>query len=141
MPLAVFGKGTRLQRKVAGVWETIAQVKSIEGPGITKDVLDVTTMDTVANWREKLTGLADAGELTFAVNFIPSHPTHSATSGFMKDLVDGTQRDHQIIFPDVASTTWLFPNSQIRSAPISVPVDNVLEANVTILITEPPVLS
>lgn len=140
MPLAVFGKGTRLQRKVSGVYETIAQVKSIEGPGIQGDVLDTTNMDTAGNWREKLAGLKDAGSMTFRVNFIPSNPTHNASTGFMADLVNGTQRDHQIIFPDIPSTTWLFPNSQILSAPITVPVDNVLEANVTILITEPPVL-
>ena len=141
MPLAVFGKGTRLQRKVSGVYETIAQVKSIEGPGITGDVLDVTNMDTVGTWREKMAGLKDAGTLTFACNFIPDNPTHNATTGILKDLVDGAQRDHQIIFPNVAATTWVFPNSQILSAPVTVPVDNVIEINVTLLITEPPVLT
>lgn len=144
MPGAIFGKGTRLQRSDMGspaIWTTIAEVKSIEGPSMSGDVLDVTTHDTVGNWREKLAGLLDAGALTFTVNFIPGHATHNAVAGFVADFVNRTKRDHRIIFTDGAATMWLFPNAQITGCPITAPVDNVLEANVTLTITEPPILA
>jgi predicted secreted protein len=145
MPGTIFGKGTKLQRNTAvspapATWQTIAEVKSITGPGMTGDILDVTTHDTIGNWREKIAGLLDAGTLTFTVNFIPDHLSHSSQTGFVADFVNRTKRDHQIIFPDALSTTWLFPNAQITGCPITAPVDNVLTAEVTLTITEPPEL-
>lgn len=144
MPGQIFGKGTKLQRSDMGspaTWSTIAEVRSITGPSMSGDILDVTSHDTVGNWREKLAGLLDAGALTFTVAFIPSHATHSAQVGFVADFVNRTKRDHRIQFPDVAVTTWLFPNAQVTGCPITAPVDNVLTADVTLTITEPPVLA
>jgi predicted secreted protein len=144
MPGQIFGKGTKLQRSNMGspeVWTTIAEVKSITGPSMAGDILDVTSHDTVGNWREKTAGLLDAGTLTFTVNFIPDHATHSAQTGFVSDFVNRTKRNHRIQFPDIAVTTWNFPNSQITGCPITAPVDNVLTADVTLAITEPPVLA
>jgi predicted secreted protein len=144
MPGQIFGKGTRLQRSDMGsppTWATIAEVKSITGPSMKGATLVVTSHDTLGNWEEKLAGLLDAGELTFAVNFIPSHVTHNATVGFVADFVNRTKRDHRLIFPDGPQTTWNFPNAQVTGCPITAPVDNVLESNVTLTITEPPILA
>ena len=69
------GYGTLFQAYYSGGYNTIAEVRSIRGPSITRSVMDVTNMDSPARWREYIAGLPDGGEVSFDVNFLPLNAT------------------------------------------------------------------
>lgn len=140
---AVFGKGTLIQRGDGGspeVFTTIPEVRSIEGPGGPADVLDVTTHSTAGFFREKLSGLIDAGALAFQINYVPNNAQHNGTTGLLADWKNRTARNYKLIFPNVGATTFLF-RGQITNFSIGAPVDNVLVCDVTITILDPPTLA
>ena len=66
---AFAGVGTKFQRWDGAAWQDIAEVNSIDGPGMTKDVLEVTSLDTDAGYNEFITGFAEGGTLTLDMNF------------------------------------------------------------------------
>lgn len=136
---AVAAYGVLLKLGNAGspeTFTTLAEVKSISGPNMSTDVIDVTTHSSAAigAGREKLASLIDWGEITFDLNFIPSNAQHIAVRKIMEDR---SKRNFQIVFPDQASTTWQ-ANCYVTSFECDMPVDDVLGASLTLTITTKP---
>lgn len=140
---AIFAQGTLLKIGDGGTptenFAAIAEVKSITGPGLTSDALDVTTHDTSDGFREFIQGLKDGGSLDFDINFVPTIPEHSAASGLLANYMDGGRHNFQMVFPDESETTWTIPGF-VQSFSINAPVDDVLTASVSIKVSSRPTL-
>ena len=114
------------------VFSTIGQVRSIDGPTTTAEIVDVTTHSTAGNWREKLAVLIDPGSVSFAINFDSADATHAFTTGLWSLFENLTQRNYQMIFP--ASAGQLDFAAYVASHAFSAPVDDVLTADIELAI-------
>jgi predicted secreted protein len=113
---------------------TIGEVKSISGPSMSGEVIDVTTHSTGSAWREKISSLLDAGELNFDINFVPSDATHDNTDGLLNKFTTRAKTNYRVVFPDDDSTMFAFAG-YVTGFEMSAPIDDVLGASVTITIT------
>jgi predicted secreted protein len=118
----------------------VAELRTITGPKLSAEVIDVTVHNTPTPWRRFISGLLDGGEVTFEINFIPTDPTHSYQSGLLKDMTDRTRRNFQIVFPNSGATTWLLPTI-ITGFEMSSDPGGVLMASVTLKVAGPPTLA
>lgn len=144
---AIFAQGTLVELGNGGTptetFTPIAQLKSIDGPSLDTDDIDVTTHDGSDGFHEYIPGLKEGGELSFDINFIPDNAGHSAASGVLsKYLEDGQSKIHNfaIRFPDASSASgirWIFPG-YVKGFGITAPVDDVLGASVTIKVSGRP---
>lgn len=116
---------------------TVAELRTISGPSLSADTIDVTTHNTPTPFRRFIAGLLDGGEVTFDINFIPTEATHGYSTGILKDMTDRARRNFQIVWPDTGSTTWLLPTVITGFEPSSDPAD-VLMASVTLKVAGPP---
>ena len=112
------------------VFTTISEIKTFSGPTGSAAVIDVTDLSSTA--KEKRMGLADEGQLSFTINYIPDNTQHTLlrTRRASRD-----ETDFKMVFTDDSpSTTWSF-SAFVTGFAVSGAVDNVLEANVTLEIT------
>lgn len=134
--------GTLLQMEdpgSPGSYLTIAEVKNIQGPGLTLDTLETTTHSSTGAWKEFIGTLLDGGEVTFDVNYVPTNATHGNTSGIISRLRLRAMTNFKLIFPNVGNTTWLFAGLVTAFNP-SAPTDDFLGASVTIKLSGQPTL-
>ncbi len=121
------------------VFTTIANVSSITGLQLSANVVDVTSHSTSVPWRQKITTLLDAGDLTFDLFFIPSDTGHQQLLTIFQEkngTTDGL-RDYQLWFPDGVPTKYQFA-AYISKFSLTEPVDNVVRAAVTFTATGKP---
>ncbi len=121
------------------VFTTIANVSSITGLQLSANVVDVTSHSTSVPWRQKITTLLDAGDLTFDLFFIPSDTGHQQLLTIFQEkngTTDGL-RDYQLWFPDGVPTKYQFA-AYISKFSLSEAVDNVVRAAVTFTATGKP---
>ena len=131
MSTAVAGVGTKFRRwnTSTGVWEDIAEINSITGPSMSRDTIDVTSLDSTGGYREFITGFRNAGTVALAMNFTRD------TYDLMKlDFESNTLVNYEIILPDVEETTLEF-EGLVTELPLSIPADDKVTADVTIQIS------
>jgi hypothetical protein len=108
----------------------IPEIKTFTGPGGSAAVIDVTDLSSAA--KEKRMGLADEGQLSFTINYIPTNTEHEALRDARATRVE---TNFQMVFTDDSpSTVWDF-SGFVTGFAVSGAVDGVVEANVTIEIT------
>lgn len=140
MSQALAAYGVLLKRGDGGTptetFTTIAEVKSISGPSMSADVIDVTTHSSAAigAGREKIASLIDWGEVSFDLNFIPTNTQHKQ---LLADLNARGKHNWKIVFPDAGPTEWAFEGI-VTNFEMDMPVDDVLGASLTITITTKP---
>jgi hypothetical protein len=71
---------------------SILGIKSIAGPGIKRDVIDVTTMDS-GTFREFIGGLVDGGSISFDANWLPRDASQNQDAGGFMAEFDKTSCD------------------------------------------------
>ena len=87
----------------AGGVTTIIQVTNINGPGISRDAIDVTDLNDT--WKEFLMDIPDGGEVSIDVIYDPSHATHI----YFYDMLDDTAvTPCTIVYSDAGSRTVVF---------------------------------
>jgi hypothetical protein len=112
------------------VFTAISEIKNFTGPGGAAAVIDVTDLSSLA--KEKRMGLADEGQLSFVLHYIPSDTQHAALRAARASRVE---TNFQIEFTDASpSTVWSF-SGFVTNFSVSGSVDGVIEGNVTIEIT------
>lgn len=143
MTLGTSGFGTLLQIGDGGAPETfttIAEVVTIGGPGITRETIDMTNHSSVNSWREKISGLLDGGDINFTINYLPVAATHKKSAGgILQDLVDGPQRNFQLVWPDSGATVWICLCVVAGFTP-NAPIDDKLSADVILTLAGEPTL-
>lgn len=119
---------------------TVAQVRSISGPGLSVDTVDVTSHDSLEAWEEVVPTILRSGEVTLEIIYDPAEATHKNSSGgLLADLVGRAAVTYNLKFPDLATTTWSFSAFVTGFEPSGV-VDGELMANVTLKLTGKPTL-
>lgn len=81
---AFAGQGTQLQLgdgQSPENFSTIAEITKVGRTGSKMDLVDVTNMDSIGAYREKLATLLDAGQVAFDANYIPQDATQQALQG------------------------------------------------------------
>jgi len=121
-------------------YTTIAELLDISGPNFSLGTKDVTAQTATGAWREFVATLLDPGEVTFDINFIPTENTHDVGAGLIKDMTNRTNRNFQVVWPDVGSTTWTI-STYITGFVPKAPVDGSLGASVTLKITGQPTIT
>lgn len=126
------------QYKIGGT--AVAEVTSISGPGLSADVIDMTSHDSTTGYREFVQGLKDGGEVSFDIIYVPAGVTHkNASGGLLWYYEQGGTAQHSIVFPDSATTTWTF-DAFVTNFEVGAPIDDKLSASVTIKVTGKPTL-
>lgn len=83
---------------------SIVELSSINGMGVSREDIDVTSHDSTGDFREFIAGLATAKELTLEGNLITSD-----SSGQMQAITDclaGTKKTVTITFPNTDASTY-----------------------------------
>ena len=135
MSLAVAGVGTEFRRWSGSAWVQLSEINSITGPTMTRDFIDVTSLDSTGGYREFITGFRDAGTISLSMNF-----TRSTYNAFQDDFESPDTHYYEIVLPDVENTTLEFAGL-VTEIPITIPTDDKITADVTIKISGPVVLN
>ena len=135
MSLAVAGVGTEFRRWSGSAWVQLSEINSITGPTMTRDFIDVTSLDSTGGYREFITGFRDAGTISLSMNF-----TRSTYNTFQDDFESPDTHYYEIVLPDVENTTLEFAGL-VTEIPITIPTDDKITADVTIKISGPVVLN
>ena len=80
----------------------VAEIIDINGPGLSRDVIEVTSQDSTNGWKEFLPGLRDGGEINITANWDPDHATQDGTTGILSKFNDDELHNWQIITPSGA---------------------------------------
>ena len=138
MSEGVIGLGTLLKigdGATPEVFKTIAEVKDISGPGLTREFAEFTHQQSTGGYREYKPTFKNSGDVTFKCNFLPDDETQGfATTGILKDYEDGTLRNFQLLFPDSGATKASFA-AYVANIQPGAPIAGPLELNVTLRVT------
>lgn len=126
---AVAGVGTEFRRWSGTAWEQIAEVNSISGPSMSRETIDVTSLDSSGGYREFITGFRDAGTLQLTMNF-----TSSTLTTMKADFESATAQNYEIVLPDTSTTTLEF-EGLVTDLPMEISPDDKITLTVTIKIT------
>jgi predicted secreted protein len=129
---AVAGVGTEFRRWGGSTnphWVAIAEINSITGPGMSRDTIDVTSLDSTGGYREFITGFRNAGTITLAMNF-----TRDTYETMLTDFESNVHQNYEISLPDIETTTWEF-QGLVTELPLNIPADDKITADVTIQIS------
>lgn len=125
MSKAFAGVGTVFNREST----PLAEVNSITGPGMTRDFIDVTSLDSTGGYREFIAGFRDGGTVVLNMNF-----TIDTWQLMKDDFEDDGVVAYSIELPDSDGTTISF-NGLVTECPITIPTDDKVTADVTIKVT------
>lgn len=111
----------------------IAEVNSISGPSISRDTIDVTSLDSSGGYREFIGGFRDGGSVNLNMNF-----TLETYDDFKDNLESETSQNFKIVFPATkpgaaASAEFAFAGL-VTELSLEIPMDDKVTANVTIKI-------
>lgn len=130
-PKGITGIGTTFNRSTDGgsTYNPIALVYGISGPSMSREMVEITTYDSVDGYREKIGGLRDAGQLTFTLNF------RRSTYMLLKDDFENDDNlNYKVILPDTDKTT-LELEGLVTELPMTVPEGDRITVDVTIEIS------
>ena len=126
---AVAGVGTLFRRWSGSAWVNIAEVNSISGPSMSRDTIDVTSLDSIGGYREFIGGFRDAGTLQLTMNF------SRTTFDLMKtDFESDVSQNYEIVLPDAENTTLEFVGL-VTELPLEITPDDKITSAVTLKIT------
>jgi len=132
MSSATSGFGVGLAKgasRTAGT--TVAEIVSLNGPGLSRGTLDVSNMDITDGAMQFIPqALYDGGEVTVELNWIPSNTTHTLLLTDMTNSAQAYVIDWNNATAGAAITEWRF-NGFITSLEPSAAVDSKLGASAT----------
>lgn len=135
--LAIAGVGVKFLRwdESGGSWDTIAEINSIDGPSMSRDSIDVTSLDSTGGYREFIAGFRDAGAISLTMNFV------KGSYDLMKeDYEDPLSKFYQMVFPDFdedgeeLNTSFEF-EGLVTELGMAIPTDDKITSSVTIKIS------
>lgn len=126
---AVAGVGTLFRRWNGSAWVELAEITNISGPGMTRDVIDVTSMTSTGGYREFIAGFRNPGTMNLTMNF------RRDTYDLLKsDFESDELQNYEIVLPDTENTTFEF-EGLVTELPLSIPPDDKISAEVVIQIS------
>lgn len=103
MTLAKIGYGTQLKMGDGAspeVFTTVAEVHGFGGPGKSQEAVDATHTDSPNRTKEKIAGMAEEGDISLDINWVPSDATQDDTTGLRSKIGSATPTNFQMVFPD-----------------------------------------
>jgi len=122
------------------VFTPVAEVLSVSGPTINRDVIEATHTDSLNNYKEFLSGLTDGGEVTVTMNFLPGDGTQDEATGILGDFLVQTLRNYSIVFPTSPAVTWTFSAFLTGYEPDS-PIDDRMTCTATFKLSGKPTIA
>jgi hypothetical protein len=58
-----------------GAGTVIAEITSLDGPGVERDMIEVTNLSSPSGAKEFIAGMIDGGEVTLEVSYVPQNAT------------------------------------------------------------------
>lgn len=129
--MAIAGKSTVFHRWSGTAWVAIAEINSITGPGMSRDVIDVTSLDSNSGYREFIAGFRNPGTVTLAMNF-----TRAQYDLMQTDFESDDLQNYEIVLPDSETTSVEF-EGLVTELPLTIPADDKVTLDVTIQISGP----
>ena len=111
---------------------TVAEVRSIDGPGYSRTMLETSSMDSTSQHRTFIYGFADGGEISLEVEYTPANTTH-------QELTDAiTNKDVKyfaINWPDSGTSSNFSGQCLVSRFAPTANYDGVLMARVDLKVT------
>lgn len=114
------------------VFNTIAELKSHDGPSGSATVIDASTTESTA--KEKLMGLPDEGQFSISLNFDPTDTNGQVAMILARKA--RTLKNFQLAFPNSPSTVVAF-SAYVMSFSLGGAVDGLIEGSATLEISGP----
>lgn len=131
--------GTTLQRgdgtPITEVFTAIGNVTNVQGPGLSRNTIEVTAHDSEDGWAQFAGAIKDGGEVSLDVNYDPDK--HDI---LVADFDDDEPRNYKLVFPDAAATTWTL-KLILTGFESEAPHDDKLAASLTFKVTGKPILA
>jgi len=102
---------------------------NITGPGMSRDTIDTTALDTAGGYRTFITGFRNPGTITLTMNF-----TRDTYEQMKTDFEDDNTKNYEILLPDDDNTSLYFAGL-VTELPLAIPPDDKIVADVTIQIS------
>jgi predicted secreted protein len=127
----MFANGTTLTIAT----NAITNLTNISGPGMTADVIDVSSHGSANKYREFVQGLRDGGEIEVEGNF------NMASAGHIITAFEATTLQACVItFPTTPATTWTF-SGIVTGFSTEAPHDDKITYSATIKVSGKPTLA
>ena len=132
---AISGVGTIIQKWAIGssAWTTIAEVTNISGPGMVRDLIEVTSLDSVDGYREFIAGFRDGGNVVLSMNY-----TRAGLDEFLADFESDVIQNYEIILPDGTSIEF---EGFVQEFPLTIPTDSQITMETTIKVSGAPTIN
>lgn len=132
---AISGVGVEFHRWNGSHWDAIAEITSIKGPGMKRETIEVTSLDSTGGWKEFIAGFREAGTLSLSMNF-----RRGNLDLFMEDFESDVEQNYEIVIPDADTTTIEF-TGLVTELPLSISAKDAITNDITIQITGQPVIN
>ena len=131
---AISGMGTKFYRWTAdsSAWTEVAEINSISGPTKSRDTIEVTTLSTTGGYKEFISDLRDAGNVSLSMNF-----TRATYDIMNADYENDENQNYKIVLPDTEETTLEF-EGMVMELPLNITVGDRITADVEIKISGKP---
>lgn len=126
---AIAGVGTGFYRWNGDEWIPIAEVRAIVGPAMSKDAINVTSLDTEVGYNEFVSGFANGGVVSLALSF-----TRFGYELFKNDFESFTPYYYGIQLPD-DDFTFLSFYGLVMEVPLTIAADDKIDVNVKIQVS------
>lgn len=128
MSLAVTGVGTIFRKWDSSAWVTMAEIKNVSGPTMSRETIDVTNLASSGGYREFIAGFRDAGTVSFTMHFV-----RDDYDEMKADFESDTLQNYEVVLPDTEQTSLEF-TGLVTELPLDIP-EQVITCNVTIKIS------
>jgi len=127
MSNAFSGVGSQFRRWSGAAWVAVAEVKSISGPTMTREMIDVTSLDSTGGYREFIPSFRDGGTITLSMNF-----TYVGYTLLKQDFQSDTLINYEIYLSDGTSIEF---SGYVQDLPINVTFDDAVTSEITIKVS------
>jgi hypothetical protein len=112
----------------SGAFVTIAELRDLTTPGLSRNEFDATTQNVDID--TYVLGVLRREALAFSMNFIESgEPTHDHVTGIQKSIIDNMTTGWRYSFPN--GLQWIMSGA-VQAIKMTDPVDGLQSADVTI---------
>ena len=128
---AISGVGTEFHRynETSHKWDAIAEITSIKGPGMKREQIEVTSLDSTGGYKEFIAGFREAGTISLTMNF-----RRSNYDLLKADFESNAIQYYEIILGDTVLTSFEF-EGLVTELPLSISAKDAVTMDVSILIT------
>lgn len=113
----------------------VAQVVTITPPGPTRETIDVEELAPTDDFKRKLVGLIDGGEMSLTINFEPTVGNHALLGALYAGVAKACEIGYK------GGRKCSFNGLVTGFAPSEIAAGEVMQAEVTIAVTSKPVWS